>query len=98
MNYAKLVAEDMRLVVLRVLAEDADYSHNEYVLQRMLGRFGHNVSFDRLRSELAWLAEQNLVTTATAGEIWVAKLTRRGADVAAGRTIVPGVQRPGPGE
>ena len=98
MSYADLVTKDMRLTILRVLSQDPDYSHNEFVLQRILPRFGHEVSGDRLRSELSWLAEQGLVSTSATDEVWVAKLTRRGADVAAGRAIVPGVQRPEPME
>ncbi len=63
MSFAKLVQEDMRLVVLRVLAEDADYSHNEHLLRSVLSSLGHNISLDRLRTELSWLSEQGLVAT-----------------------------------
>lgn len=100
MDYAQLVTEDIRLVILRILQQDPDYSHNEFVIQRLLATFGHDISSDRVRTELSWLAENGLIRTArTAGDtdVIVARLTARGDDVAAGRTVVPGVQRPRPG-
>jgi hypothetical protein len=95
-SFAKLVQADMRLVVLRVLAEDADYSHNEYVLRSALRSLGHNVSVDLLRTELAWLAEQGLLAVADTTGVMVAKLTARGLDVANGAVVIPGVKRPEP--
>ncbi len=96
MSFAKLVQEDMRLVVLRVLAEDADYSHNEHVLRSALASVGHNVSQDKLHTELSWLDEQGLVAVTDTVGVKVAKLTSRGFDVANGAAIVPGVKRPAP--
>ncbi len=96
MSFAQLVQEDMRLVVLRVLAEDADYSHNEHVLRQALRAVGHGISQDKLHTELAWLDEQGLVAVKDTVGVKVAKLTSRGLDVANGDTIVPGVKRPVP--
>lgn len=96
MSYAELIAADIRLVILRALAEDTGYSHNESVLQSVLEVFGHSISRDRIRTELNWLAEQGLVTLRDAAGYLVATLTGRGADVAAGRVTVPGVKRPRP--
>jgi len=95
-TFAALVAADMRLVILRTLAEDADYSHNEYVLSEVLAMFGHRVSGDRLRTELFWLKEQGLVQMEDVSGVTVAKLTARGADVACGAAACPGVKRPKP--
>ena len=97
MSYSKLIAEHVRLAVLQVLEQDAQYAHNETVLQAALSALGHGVSADRLRSELAWLAEQGLLVVEDAGGLQVAKLTRRGGDAAMGRASVPGVARPRPG-
>jgi hypothetical protein len=96
MSFEDLVTEDMRLVILKALYEDADYSHNEHVIKSALGLLGHKVSSDRVRTELAWLKEQALVETREVSGVIIAKLTRRGADVAQGRTTVPGVKRPEP--
>jgi hypothetical protein len=51
---------------------------------------------DQIKTELAWLAEQQLVTSEDHAGLVVATLTERGLDVAEGRTVVPGVQRPSP--
>lgn len=95
--YADIVTEDQRLAILRLLEQDPDYAHNEYVIARLLAAVGHTVSGDRVRTQLSWLAEQGLVQLTDAAGVMVAKLTSRGEDTALGRTRVPGVARPRPG-
>ncbi len=95
-DFSDLLTTDRRLVLLRALEEDAGYSHNESVLQSVLEAFGHNISRDLVRTELTWLAEQGLVTLKAVAGVFVATLTARGADVALGRVVVPGVKRPRP--
>ena len=95
MSYADIVAADIRLSILAALEQDPAYSHNEYVLRSVLHAVGHDIGQDRLRTELAWLAEQGLVTLVDSG-VQVAKLTARGEDAALGRARIPGVKRPGP--
>ena len=90
----EVISKDRRLVILRAL-NDQNYALNESILQAVLQELGHNVSRDVVRSELAWLEEQGLVTLSVAGgRITVATLTERGGDVATGRAKVPGVRRP----
>ncbi len=96
MEFATLKTENLRLVVVKALAEDAGYEHNETVLHSIVDQFGHNISRDRLRTELAWLAEQGLIALRDVAGYQVARLTGRGVDVAEGNVIVPGVQRPRP--
>ena len=98
MRLTEIIAADRRLAILQALEEDPDYSHNEMVLRAALGTLGHNLSHDLLRSELAWLAEQGLITITTVADVQVARLTARGEDVGLGHAHVPGVRRPGPGE
>lgn len=96
---AKILAEDRRLVILRTLAEDHDYSVNDFVLKRALADMGHSVSRDMLRGDLVWLQDQRLITIGKpdgGDTIWVAKATEDGVDVANGRPH-PGVARPRPG-
>ncbi len=96
MEFAELLDADRRLVILRCLAEDPGYSLNESLLQSMLEALGHNVSRDRIRTDLAWLSEQGLCIVGHVLSVQVARLTDRGIDVATGRTIVPGIKRPRP--
>lgn len=91
------LTEDRRLVILRLLSEAQQYELNDAMIQELLDRFAHNVSRDRVRTDLAWLAEQGLVTTADVAEgVITATITKLGLDVGAGRHVVPGVKRPGP--
>ncbi len=94
-NFAAYLAEDRRLVILRVLAELPAYRTNSFLLSTLLGKFGHEPSADQVKGDLAWLQEQQLVTVEIVESVHIATLTARGADVAAGRAVVPGVKRPG---
>lgn len=99
MAYTDIVTQNIRLVILRSLAEDPGYSHNDSVLQALLGEFGLTCSRDRVRTELRWLEEQGLITiNEVAASVLVARLTPRGADVASGAARVDGVKRPSPRE
>lgn len=95
-EFEKITQQDRRLVILRQLAKETDYACNEYVLRGQLDLYGHKLSTDLLRSEMAWLAEQGLLTIADVPGLKVAKLSARGKDVAEGAVIVPGVKRPEP--
>ena len=95
-DFAVHLAEDRRLVILRILLESAAFKANEYLLQSMVERFGHVVSGDRIRTDLAWLAEQGLVALDDVAGVKIACLVQRGEDVARGRTEVPGVKKPSP--
>ena len=96
MSFTDLVAADLRLAILQLLGEAAGYDLNSRILADALAWLGHRPSLDRLAGELAWLAEQGLVTTHEVGSLVVATATARGLDVAAGRARTPGVKRPSP--
>jgi hypothetical protein len=96
MTYADIQAEDRRSVILQSLHEDSNYSQNDQILKTVLRRLGHNVSDATLGSDLAWLRDAELVSLEWVGDISIATLTRRGADVATGASTVPGIKRPRP--
>ena len=89
--------EDLRLVILRLLAEASGYRANESLLHALLDQWGHVVSRDKLRAELAWLAEAGAVETEEIGGVMIGALTARGGDAARGSATIPGVRRPAPG-
>ena len=95
-SFADTESEHRRLVILLALKESPDYTSNEYVLVDSIAHFGHRVSSDKLRTDLAWLDEQGLVIAQQPGGVWVVTVTRRGDDVATGLATVPGVKRPRP--
>lgn len=96
-SYREICAEDRRLVTLRFLAEEPDYRLNTALLRDALDTVGHRESGDVIAADAAWLRETGLVEHEYAGPVPVLRLTARGLDVAEGRSIVPGVRRPGPG-
>lgn len=97
MTFQQTVTEDRRLSLLLVLAETPGYRANAFLLRDAIaGIYGHSASIDQVKTDLAWLAEQDLASTHTTGDVVMATMTTRGADVAAGRAHVPGVKRPMP--
>lgn len=96
MRYEQFETEGRRLVVLRGLQHAVRYRAPAQLVRAYCDALGHTVSADKLATDLAWLAEQGLVTLAAEQGVQVATMTERGLDVATGRAQVPGVQRPGP--
>lgn len=94
-SYSESLREDRRGQVLRVLQDQPSFALNDGVLQDALGRLGHNVARDIVRDDLEWLSERGLVQIERSA-VWIATLTQRGEDVAAGRARSPGVKRPDP--
>lgn len=96
-EFTEFLTRDLRLVMLRLLAEDPGYSMNDSILQGALELYGHNVSRDKVKTELRWLEEQGLVDIEiVAKTVMVAKLTGRGLDCAQGKARVDGVRPPRP--
>lgn len=95
-SFNELITEDIRLVILRLLEEDPDFSLNDSIIQGGLELLGHGVSRDKVRTEISWLKEQGLVETNGVGSVTVVTLTERGQAAALGKASVPGVKRPGP--
>lgn len=98
MSLSQVLAEDRRLVMLRALTEVPGFELNETVLRLTLDHFGHHVGRDIVRADIQYLADHRLVVQralqASAGELWMVKLTGAGEDVANGRQHV-GVARRG---
>lgn len=92
----KLITEDRRLNILRVLAESAAYTASADLLQTVLAGLGHAVSHDRLNTDLEWLREQDLIGLERIGDVPLARATARGVDVSNGLASVPGVAKPRP--
>lgn len=96
-NFTEFEARYWRREILQILAGDTDYTCNESLLRMMLAERGFRVSGDQLRNELSWLCEQGLAKVREIGDLQIATVLARGADVASGAISVPGVQRPEPG-
>lgn len=97
MSLESIMAGDRRLVILQALEAAGGYALRESVLQRTIEAQTASVSRDRLRTDLDWLAEQELLAVERGPAHWLATITPRGVDVAKGRAIASGVDRPLPG-
>lgn len=96
-TFGPLYTADLRLAILQILDADTG-EENDLILATYLGRRGHRPGTRRLRDELAWLAEARCLRLEAigAGGAVRAVLTTKGADVARGREVVPGILRPDP--
>lgn len=99
MSLSTIITADMRLVMLRILAdpETPNYTLNSSILHKLMKeKTGYQVARDKACTELCWLQEQGLITLKEGAGFYIATLTPRGLDVANGDAIVPGVDRPSP--
>jgi hypothetical protein len=96
-SYAEHFTSHIRLTILLILTEAPSYSANDSVLDTAVNGLGLSTTRDRIRTELAWLEEQGLLSrTEPMQGVIVATISPRGKDVAEGRAQCPGVQRPAP--
>lgn len=96
MDYAALMNADRRLVLLQALNTAPDYALRETVLARLLDGERLALGQEDLRAEFRWLADRGLVTVEYHDDVQAVRITARGVDVAAGRTVIDGVERPRP--
>ena len=87
----RLLTEDRRLALLKLLRECPGETVNSRVLLAGVLLHGHSVSADRLRVDVAWLEEMEMVTVRDASDVLLVALTERGTEVAAGTVRVPGI-------
>ena len=85
--------EARRLHILQILVDSKSYSLNESDMQLALDAKGYRISSDRLRTDIAWLFEQQAVEIKT-GALWLIYLTQVGLNAAQGRMWMPGILRP----
>lgn len=96
MRFKDHVREDRRLQILLLLESSGGYGASHFLLHTALNGYGHEVSMDTLVSDLSWLEQQALLNLENMNPAIIARLTQRGADVALGRVIEPGIKRPQP--
>lgn len=96
MSYQQHFAQHLRIALLRLLNEAPACRANSSILATAAQHLGLSASRDTVKTQLAWLDEQGLVTTEDMNGLVVATLTERGCDVAEGRSVAPGVARPTP--
>ncbi|WDR00736.1 hypothetical protein PSC71_08310 [Devosia sp. J2-20] len=90
-----LVLANIRLIILRALAEEDNESLNDTILQVVLEQFGYSRSRDFIANELTWLEKEvGAVRTSHAGSAIIATLVDPGRDHVTRRRVLHGVQKP----
>lgn len=90
------LGEHRALAVLRMLARFPGYTGNTLVIGSCLEYVGLPTSQTVIRSTLAFLEGQGLLTLKMAEDLIVVELSAAGLDAAKGLTYVAGVLRPPP--
>lgn len=98
-SLAETFAKDRRLVILRLLAEQDDYSLSVPLITKAAAQLRHRVYPDIVEADIVLLEQHSLVKREElevgAGKMTIATLTKLGRDVACGRPH-PMVARPSP--
>ena len=92
----RIIREHARLIVLRVLAAEANGASNSSALQDHLQLYGINKPRDWLHEELRWLADIGAVTLTDMDTVRIASITAKGLDHVERRVRIEGVKRPSP--
>lgn len=95
-EFSETIWRERRLLMLQLLNSQTEGSAGDRAITIALREMDHNVTRDQVQAHLAWLTEQLLVSLITLADgSLTATITQRGADIAAGRSSIPGVLRGG---
>jgi len=92
----RIIREEARLIMLRELAAQPNYSLNESLLTATLETFGIFRPRAWVRDEMRFLESQGAARITEAGSVLIATLTDKGREHVDGRYVIEGVKRPGP--
>ncbi len=93
-----IIREDARLIILRELHAQDNYSLNESILQQTLESFGIAKTREWVREEISYLVRVGAVNSIQVGSVVVATLTPKGKEHVERRLVIEGVKRPSPPE
>jgi hypothetical protein len=93
-----IIREHARLIILRELHAQSNYSLNDSLLQQTLESFGIAKSREWVREELNYLVEVGAIGKGLAGTVVVATLLPKGVEHVERRLVIEGVKRPSPPE
>lgn len=94
MSYLSHLREHMRLIILRALAQEPNYTHNDAILDDIAKSYAVDRGRDFVRAEIRWLETVGAVTVKTMGSTLIVTATQRGVDHAEQRALIEGVRRP----
>lgn len=99
MSMDTIIKEEARLIILKELNLQPQYSLNDTLMLAVLESFGLSRTRAWLREELRIMSDElGVVTVKPVGSSFIATLTGKGRDHIERRIVVPGVKRPSPAE
>ena len=94
-SYSDVVAEDRRLVILRILRGVHERRVNQFVLRKVMKLSGYDELLPTVENDIAWLRKQGLVKTEELdGGVVLVILTDFGDQAARGVVRVSGLAVP----
>lgn len=96
-DFSRHMEEDARLVMLKELAAQTNYTLNESILHAVIEAFGHNRSRDWLRTQMRAMEELGAVSLTQAGSVLIAVISPAGIDHVLRRRVIEGIARPSAG-
>ncbi|WP_316171075.1 hypothetical protein [Bradyrhizobium sp. SZCCHNRI1058] len=93
-----IIREEARLIILRELHQQTNYSHSDSLLQPVLEAFGIAKSRAWIREELNYLENVGAISKTSVGSVMVATLLPKGVEHVERRLVIEGVKRPSPPE
>lgn len=94
MDFDTYMSEDRRLVLLRLLEAQDDFTLNDGLLLHGLDQLGHGVSRQILLQDMAWLETAGLVVLKPlSAQMMRVRLSEKGQEVCLGKRRVSGVRR-----
>lgn len=94
LDYAKIMREEARLIILRALAEQTNESLNSSMLEPVLMRFGINQERAWIHQQIEYLHTMDAVSVVEAGSVKIATLTDFGRRHIDRHVAIEGVKRP----
>lgn len=93
-----IIREEARLIILRELLMEANYSSSDSILQQVLERYGISKSREWVREEINYLEQVGAVSKSSVSSIVIATLLPKGMEHVERRLVIEGVKRPSPPE
>ena len=93
-DYARMMREEARLIILRALSEQVNESLSSSLLVMTLETYGISKERSWVHDELDWLADAGAVTLVAADSVKIATLTEKGRRHLDRHVAITGVKRP----
>ncbi|CAD7055391.1 hypothetical protein RHAB21_00708 [Pseudorhizobium halotolerans] len=93
-DFARIVREEARLIILKALAEQTNESLSSSMLEQVLSRFAIHQERPWIHQQMEYLRTMEAITVVDAGTVKIATLTDHGHRHLSRHIAIEGVKRP----